>query len=112
MLLAVQSHEETGYIDNLLADTNVSLLDQDSGMVDRLGETKLVDTGLESSFQEIFDAKGQHVIELHAGFVKDTDSDETTDEGIAFEESFGVFLFECEQLSGDIISVSSLSALV
>ena len=99
MLLAVQSHSETGHVDNLLANTDVSLLDQDSGVVDRLGETELVDTGLKTSFQEIFDTEGQHVIKLHAGFVEDANSDETTDEGIAFEEPFGVFLVECEKLS-------------
>ena len=107
MLLAVQSHNETGHVDNLFANTDVSLLDQDSSVVDRLGETKLVDTGLKTSFQEVFDAEGQYVIELHTRFVEDTHSYETTDEGVAFEESFGVFFVECEKLSGDIVSISS-----
>ena len=53
----------------------MSLLNEHSGMVDRLGETKFIDTSLQSSLQEILDFEGEHVIELHAGFVEDTDSD-------------------------------------
>jgi hypothetical protein len=63
----------------------VSLLDEDAGVVDALGKTKLVDLGLQAALQEIFDVKGKHVIQLHARFVKDTDTDETANEGIAFE---------------------------
>lgn len=34
------------------------LANQDTGMVDRLGETRLEDLGLEPTFQEIFDLEG------------------------------------------------------
>jgi hypothetical protein len=94
VLLAVQSDHKGGDVDDLLADTDVALLDQDTGVVDGLGETELVDAGLQAALQEIFDFEGKHVIELHAGFVEHTDTDETANEGIAFEESLGVFLIE------------------
>lgn len=68
---------------------DVALLDQDTGVVDGLGETELVDAGLQATLQEILDLEGQDVIKLHAGLVEHTDTDETANEGIAFEQSLG-----------------------
>ena len=99
MLLAVQSDHETWYVDDLLSNSNVTLLDEDTGMVDGFGETKLVDTGLQAAFKEIFDFEGEHVIELHARFIEHTDTDETSNEGVAFEETLGIFFIECEELT-------------
>lgn len=39
MLLRVESDDEGGDVDDLLADSDVSLSDEDSGVVDRLGES-------------------------------------------------------------------------
>jgi hypothetical protein len=58
----------------------VSLSDEDTGVMDGLGESKFEDLSLQSSFQEIFDLKTEHVIELHAVFVQHTDTNETTQE--------------------------------
>ena len=79
---------------------DVALLDEDTGVVDRLGKTKLVDTGLEAALQEIFDAQGQHVIELHTGLVEDTGSHETANQRVTLEKAAWVFLVECEKLTG------------
>jgi hypothetical protein len=43
VLLRVKTNDERRDVDDLLADANVALLDQDTGVVDRLGKTKLVD---------------------------------------------------------------------
>lgn len=75
---------------------NVTLSDQNTSMMDTLRQPKLVDTSLKSSLQEVLDLKGQHVIELHAGFIKHADTNETSDEGIAFKESLGVFFIKGE----------------
>lgn len=99
VLLGVQTNNEGWDIDDLLANTDVSLTDEDTGVVDGLGETELVDTGLQTTLQEILNLQGQHVIELHAGFVENTNTDETANEGISFEESLGVLLLEGEQLT-------------
>ena len=58
---------------------DVSLSDQDTSMVDTLRQSKFVYTGLKTALQEILDLKSQHVIELHARFVKDADTDKATD---------------------------------
>jgi len=100
VLLRVKSDNEGWNVHDLLSNTDVPLLDEDTGMVDALRKTKLVDTGLEAALQEIFDLEGEHVIELHAGFIEHTDTDETANEGIAFEQALGVFFVESKKLTG------------
>lgn len=46
MLLRVETNDEGRDADNLLADADVTLTDQDTGVMDGLGETELVDLGL------------------------------------------------------------------
>lgn len=106
VLLGVEADHERGHVDDLLADTDVALADQDTGVVDGLGETELVDTGLETALKEILDLQGQDVIELHAALVEDTDTDETANQGIAFEETLGVLLVEGEQLTVGLLDRS------
>jgi len=77
----------------------VALADENTGVVDRLGETELVDTGLETTLKEIFDLQGQDVIETHAALVEDTNTDETADESVSFEETLGVLLVEGKKLT-------------
>jgi hypothetical protein len=99
VLLGVETDNERGDVDDLLSDTDVALADQDTGVVDGLGETELVDASLEAALQEILNLQGQDVIELHAGLVEDTDSHETANEGISFEETLGVLLVEGKELT-------------
>lgn len=77
-------------------------------MVDRLGQTELVDTGLETALQEILDLQGQDVIELHAGLIEHTDADQTANQGITLEQTLGVLLVESEQLTAKGKKVSGL----
>jgi hypothetical protein len=99
VLLRVETDDERGHIDDLLADADVALADQDTGVVDGLGKTELVDEGLETALQEVLNLQGQDVIELHARLVEDTDTDQTANEGIAFEQTLGVLLVEGKQLT-------------
>jgi hypothetical protein len=100
VLLGIETNDEGWDVDDLLANTDVSLADEDTSVVDGFGETELVDTGLQATLQEILNLQGQHVIELHAGFVEDTDTDETANEGVTFEEALGVLLIEGKKLTG------------
>lgn len=77
----------------------MTLSDQDTSVVDGLGQTKLVDAGLQTALQEVLNLQSQHVIELHAGLVQHTDADETANQGIAFEQTLGVLLVEGEKLT-------------
>jgi hypothetical protein len=99
VLLGVKTDHERGDVDDLLADADVTLLDEDTGVVDGLGETELVDTSLETTLKEILDLEGKDVIELHAGLVEHTDADKTANESISFEQTLGVLLVEGEELT-------------
>jgi hypothetical protein len=77
----------------------VALLDEDTSVVDRLGETELVDTSLETALQEVLDLESQDVIESHTGLVEHTDTDETANEGISFEETLGILLVKGEKVT-------------
>ena len=81
----------------------MTLLDEDTGVVDGLGKTELVDASLETTLQEVLDLEGKDVIELHAGLVKDTDTDQTANESIALEETLGVLLVKSKELTGEIV---------
>lgn len=99
VLLGVETDDERRNVHNLLADTNVTLADENTGVVDSLGETQLEDASLKATLQEILDLQGEHVIELHARLIEDTDTDETANEGIAFEKTLGVLLVEGQKLT-------------
>lgn len=99
MLLGIEADNERRNVDDLLADANVALADEDTSVVDGLCETELVDTGLKATLQEILDLEGKNVIELHAGLVKNTDTDQTANQSIAFEETLGVLLLKSKELT-------------
>lgn len=111
VLLRVETDDERGHVDDLLADTDVALADEDTSVVDGLGETELVDTSLEATLKEILDLEGEHVIELHAGLVEHTDTHETANQGVAFEETLGVLLVEGEQLTARLLDLPRLDDL-
>ena len=99
MLLGIETNDERRNVDNLLANADVSLADQDTGVVNRLSKAEFVDASLQTALQEILHLQSQHVIELHSGLVEDTDTHKTANEGIAFEETLGILLVEGEKLT-------------
>lgn len=111
VLLGVETDDERGHVDDLLADTDVALADENTGVVDGLGETELVDTSLQATLKEILDLQGEHVIELHAGLVEHTDTHETANQGVAFEETLGVLLVEGEKLTAGLLDIEMLERL-
>jgi len=100
VLLGVETDDERWDVDDLLSDTDVALANEDTGVVDRLGKAELVDASLKTTLQEILNLEGKHVIELHAGLVEHTDTDQTTNEGVSFEQTLGVLLVHGEELTG------------
>jgi len=68
-------------------------------MVNGLGQTTLEHLRLQSSLQEIFDLECKHVIKTHATLIEHPDADESTDESVTLEQTFGVLVLEFEQLT-------------
>lgn len=60
----------------------MTLTDQDASMMDGLGKSQLEHLRLQTTLQEVLNLQTQHVIELHAGLVQDTDTDQTAQQGI------------------------------
>jgi len=92
----------------------VPLADENTSVVDGLGKTELVDASLQAALQEILDLEGQDVIELHAGLIEHTDTDQTTDQGVTLEQALGVLLVESKKLTvvDVLVSPSPVSCLL
>lgn len=61
---------------------DVSLTDENTGMMDTLCKSKFEDLGLKTPLQEVFYSQAQHKIELHFGFIKHTNSYQSSQQGI------------------------------
>jgi hypothetical protein len=79
---------------------DVTLPDQDTGMMDALRKTQLEYLGLQPPLQKVLNLQRQHVVEPHPMFVQDADTDETADQGVTLEQALGVLCVEFEELTG------------
>ena len=64
VLLGGDTDHEGGNVDQLLADSDVLLSDEDTGVMNGLGNLSLHDEGLESAFHELGNGEAEDVIEL------------------------------------------------
>ena len=78
---------------------NMTLPDQNSSMVNTLCEAKFEYLCLQTALQEIFNFESEHVVKAHARLIKHTNPHKTTDECIAFEQTFWVLIIEFQQLT-------------
>jgi len=102
VLLRGDSNHERWDVDHLLTNSDVSLSDQDSSMMDRVSEFLFGDDGLESSFHELVEGKTEDVIELSLVFLEETESDHSSKKGITFEESSGIIRCQCHEGSSSL----------
>jgi hypothetical protein len=79
---------------------NVTLSDQNTGVVNALCKVGLEDLGLETTFQEILHFQRQHVIQTHAGLIQHTNPNEPTNKGVTLEETLRIFVIKFKQLTG------------
>ena len=77
----------------------MTLPNQYACVVDTLRQAKLENLCLKATLQEILNLQSQHVIQTHASLIEHTNANQTTDKGIAFEETLGVFCIELKQLT-------------
>jgi len=105
VLLRLDSNHERGNIDDLSADSDVSLLDQDSGVMVRLGHTQLEDLGLESSIQKVVDLESKDKIQLVLMLVQDSVSVESSQKSSALKHSLGILGILREQVSCSLSDV-------
>ena len=103
MLLRINMDHEGRRVDDLLTNTNVSLLNELTSVVDGLGKTELEDLGLQSAFHELGGGKFENVIELHVFFRDETETSHTTNDGSTLENSAGILLIESEEFTSSLI---------
>jgi len=87
------------FLSYLLPNTDVSLSDEDAGVMDGLGESKLEHLSLQTTLQEVFHLQTKDIIELHLTLIQDTNPDQTSQEGISFKQPLGILLLQGEQNS-------------
>ena len=80
----------------------MTLTNQTTSVVNRLGKSKLEDLGLQTTLHEIFNAERENVIKLHLVLGKYSNANKATKQGISFEKSALVLLIESEQLTGSL----------
>lgn len=105
VLLGVDTNDERGNGDHLLADGDVALADEDTSVVDGLGHAALVDLGLEATLEQIAVGQRQDKIELVLLLIEDTDALEATEEGSSLEDATGVVDIEGQKGTGSLASL-------
>ena len=84
VLLGGNSHQVAWDVHELLADGDVSLSDEHSGVMDRVGVLSLRDEGLESPLKHLRYVQSQYVIELSLGFLQETESHHPSDKCFSY----------------------------
>ena len=102
MLLSINSNDEGWLVDDLLSDSDVLLLDEDTSMVNRCSQSELEDDGLESSLKEILNLQLQDVIELLSRFVQKTKSSQSSQQSRTFDLSLLVVFWQGQENSGSL----------
>jgi hypothetical protein len=82
VLLGRNTDHEGGDVDQLLADRDVLLSDEDTGVMDGVGNLSLHDEGLESAFHELGNGQTKDVIELSLRFLEEAEADHAGEEGL------------------------------
>ena len=84
MLLRAHSNEIAWDVDELLADGDVSLSDEDTGVVNGVSKLSLGNDGLESSLHHLVEGKTEDVIELSLVLLQETESNHSSNESITY----------------------------
>jgi len=73
VLLGVKSDNERWDVNELFADTDVTLSDQNTSVMDRFSQTKFEDLSLKTSFQKVLELKPKHVnVTIFLGLVRNS----------------------------------------
>ncbi len=76
---------------------DVALADEDTSVVDGLGQTELEHLGLQAAVKEVLGLETQHVVELQLGLVQDAIANQAPQNGITLEQTLGV-LYVCTSM--------------
>jgi len=75
---------QTSNLSTLRLVPDVSLANENTRVVNTLGQTKLKHLRLQPAFQEVLQTKSEHVIQLHLRLIQYADTHQPTKKGIAY----------------------------
>ena len=84
MLLRGDTHHEGWDVDHLLADSNMSLANENTSMMNAASEVALLNEGLKSSLKELRGGQTKDIIELALIVFQETESDHTANQGLTW----------------------------
>mmetsp|Transcript_13476 Transcript_13476/g.22116 ORF Transcript_13476/g.22116 Transcript_13476/m.22116 type:complete len:200 (-) Transcript_13476:28-627(-) len=102
VLLGVNSDQERRHIHNLLANTDMSLSDQDTSVVDRLSKSLLENFSLETAFHESLGGEGKDVLKGVLLISQKSISLKTADKGSSLEDTLGVLRVKSQKGTGGL----------
>lgn len=100
MLLRIDADHEGRDVDELLADTDVALLNEDARVVNRLGKAELKNLCLQATLQEILNLQGQDIIERLLRLIEQTQAGETAEKGKTLENTLRILLIKRQEVPG------------
>jgi len=100
VLLAVETHHERRNVYQPLADTDVTLLDEHTSVVDGLGVTSVEHDGLEPAVEELLHGQTEDVVQLVLSLGDKTQAHQATQKGSTFEQPLVVLLGESKKSTG------------
>ena len=97
VLLRAGADVEARDVDELPPHANVTLADEDAGVVDALGEALLEDLGLEATLKELLGGELQDEVELELVLGEEAVAVHATEEGGTLEDALGILGVEGEE---------------
>lgn len=94
MLFRTGTHVEGWRVDELGTNTNVALINQDTRVVNGLGQALLVHLGLQTSLQQLLRGQLQDRIQFEFVIRQETETIHATQERGTFKNALGVVRFE------------------
>jgi len=85
MLFTANSDQVAWDVNELFSNGDVSLSDENSSVMNWVGELSLGNEGLESSLHELGKGKSKDVIEFSFTFLEESESNHSSDKGITYD---------------------------
>jgi hypothetical protein len=102
VLLGSSTNIERRNIDKLRSNTNVSLTDQNTSMMDRLGKTLLVNLGLKTPLQKLLSSKLKDGIKIKLIISKKTVTGHATKKSRSLKDTLGILGVKGEKTTGSL----------
>jgi hypothetical protein len=106
VFLGGSSDIERRNVNKLASNTDVALTDQDTGVVDGLGQTLLVNLGLETAFQQLLGCQLKNGIQLKFVISEQSIPAHAAKHSGTLEDSGGILGLQCQQSTSGLSQLS------